>query len=103
MPDADAKAFQELTAEFESGQTIEAQVARVADKLETVLQAVEFQTQGHDTAAWQKSSIAALRTESARQLAQAISTANPHWWSAFAASYRELRASAQRRTRNLHG
>src|SRR3984885_15322681 len=54
MPDAAAKAFQELTAEFEAGQTIEAQVARDADKLETLLQAVEYQAQGHDTAAWQE-------------------------------------------------
>ena len=103
MPDSAAKAFQELTAEFEAGQTIEAQVARDADKLETLLQAVEYQAQGHDTAAWQETSIAALRTETAKQLAQAIGAADPQWWSAFAASYRELRASAQGRTRNLRG
>ena len=101
MPDVAAKAFQELTAEFEAGETIEARVARDADKLETLLQAVEYQAQGHDTTAWQETSIAALRTESARQLAQAISTTDPQWWSAFAASYRELRASAQGRTRKL--
>jgi putative hydrolases of HD superfamily len=99
MPDAAAKAFQELTAEFEAGQTIEAQVARDADKLETLLQAVEYQAQGHDTTAWQETSIAALRTEGAKQLAQAITATDPQWWSAFAASYRELRASAQERTR----
>jgi putative hydrolases of HD superfamily len=99
MPDAAAKAFQELTAEFEAGQTIEAQVARDADKLETLLQAIE--AQGHDTTAWQETSIAALRTETAKQLAQAITAADPQWWSAIAASYRELRASAQGRSRNL--
>ena len=93
MPDAAAKAFQELTAEFDAGQTIEAQVARDADKLETLLQAM-YQIQGHDTAAWQETSIAALRTQTAKQLAKAISTADPQWWAAFAASYRELRASA---------
>lgn len=103
MPDAAAKAFQELTAEFEAGQTIEAQVARDADKLETLLQAVEYQTQGHDTSAWQETSIGSLRTESARHLAQAINASDPQWWSAFAASYRELRASAQGRSRNLRG
>jgi putative hydrolase of HD superfamily len=103
MPDASAKAFQEFTAEFETGQTIEAQVARDADKLETLLQAVEYQAQGHDTAAWQETSIAALRTDAARQLAQAITATDPQWWSAFAASYRELRASAIGRTRNLRG
>jgi putative hydrolases of HD superfamily len=103
MPDAAAKAFQELTAEFEAGETIEAQVARDADKLETLLQAVEYQAQGHDTTAWQETSIAALRTETAKQLAQAIGAADPQWWSAFAASYRELRASAQGRARTLRG
>jgi 5'-deoxynucleotidase YfbR-like HD superfamily hydrolase len=103
MPDAAAKAFQELTAEFEAGETIEAQVARDSDKLETLLQAVEYQAQGHDTSAWQETSIGALRTESAKQLAQAISATDPQWWSAFAASYRELRASAQGRARNLRG
>ena len=101
MPDAAAKAFQELTAEFEAAQTIEAQVARDADKLETLLQAVEYQAQGHDTTAWQETSIAALRTDAAKQLAQAIIATDPQWWSAFAASYRELRASAQGRSRNL--
>jgi 5'-deoxynucleotidase YfbR-like HD superfamily hydrolase len=103
MPDAAAKAFQELTTEFEAGQTIEAQVARDADKLETLLQAVEYQAQGHDTAAWQETSIAALRTESAKQLAQAIIASDPQWWSAFAASYRELRASALGRSRSMNG
>ena len=101
MPDAAAKAFQELTAEFEAAQTIEAQVARDADKLETLLQAIEYQAQGHDTTAWQETSIAALRTDAAKQLAQAVSAADPQWWSAFAASYRELRASAQRRSRDI--
>jgi putative hydrolases of HD superfamily len=101
MPDVAAKAFQELTAEFEAGQTIEAQVARDADKLETLLQAVEYQAQGHDTTAWQETSIAALRTDGAKQLAQAITAADPQWWSAFAASYRELRASAHGRSRDL--
>ncbi|MFY9891081.1 MAG: HD domain-containing protein [Streptosporangiaceae bacterium] len=103
MPDAAAKAFQEITAEFEAGQTIEAQVARDADKLETLLQAVEYQAQGHDTSAWQETSIASLRTEAAKQLAQAITATDPQWWSAFAASYRELRATAQGRARNLRG
>jgi putative hydrolases of HD superfamily len=101
MPDAAAKAFQELTAEFEAAETIEAKVARDADKLETLLQAVEYQAQGHDTVPWQETSIAALRTDAAKQLAQAITTTDPQWWSAFAASYHELRATAKGRTRDL--
>lgn len=96
------KVLQDLKAEYEASETTEARVARDADKLETLLQAMEYQAQGHDTAAWQETSINALRTDSARQLAQAITSADPHgWWSAFAASYRELRAGAQDRTRKL--
>ncbi len=100
MPDSAAKVFQELVAEYEAGQTPEARAARDADKIETLLQAAEYQAQGHDTAPWRETSAAALRTESGRQLAQAINSADPHgWWAAFAASYRELRATAKGRAR----
>jgi putative hydrolases of HD superfamily len=104
MPHDVAKVLQDLKAEYEAGETIEARVARDADKLETLLQAMEYQAQGHDTAAWRETSIDALRTDAAKQLAQAIVSADPHgWWSAFAASYSELRASAQERARRLSG
>jgi 5'-deoxynucleotidase YfbR-like HD superfamily hydrolase len=104
MPNDAAKVLQDLKAEYEAGETLEARVARDADKLETLLQAMEYQAQGHDTSAWQETSIDALRTGSAKQLAQAISAADPAgWWSAFAASYRELRAGAQERARRLEG
>lgn len=96
MPPALAEVFQGLVAEYETAVTIESQVAHDADKVETLLQAVEYQAQGHDTARWRESSTAALRTSSAKELAQAISSADPHeWWSAFAASYRELRATSR--------
>ncbi|MGH3329348.1 MAG: HD domain-containing protein [Streptomycetales bacterium] len=99
MPDVMAKVFQDLVAEYEAAETIESQVARDADKVETLLQAVEYQARGHGTTAWRESSTAALRTDSAKQLAQAISSSDPHdWWAVFAASYRELRAS----TRGAH-
>ena len=75
-------------------------MAHDADKIETLMQAVEYQAQGHDAAAWRETSVAALRTESGRQLARAIAAADPHgWWSAFAASYAELRAGARPRRR----
>ena len=100
MPADVAKAFQALTAEYEAGQTLEAQVARDADKLETLLQAVEYATQGFDTAQWRETSIEALRTDLGQQLARAISATGPGgWWQAFAASYHELRASAKGRSR----
>jgi 5'-deoxynucleotidase YfbR-like HD superfamily hydrolase/biotin operon repressor len=103
MPDAVAKVFQDLVAEYEAEQTLESRVAHDADKIETLLQAVEYQAQGHDTGPWRETSAAALRTDSGRQLAQAIGAADPHgWWSAFAASYRELRASTRGRARRQH-
>jgi 5'-deoxynucleotidase YfbR-like HD superfamily hydrolase len=100
MPAEMAKMFQELTAEFEAAETIEARVARDADKLETLLQAIEYGEQGFKTDAWIQTSIEALRTESAKQLARAINSADPaEWWSTFAASYHELRASSRGRSR----
>lgn len=96
MPDDMAKMFQELTGEFEARETLAAQVAKDADKLETLMQAIEYGAQGYKTEAWKQTSIEALRTESGKQLAQAISAADPaDWWASFAASYHELRASTR--------
>jgi len=96
MPDQTADAIQGLVAEYEANKTLEARLAHDADKLETLLQAVEYGAQGHDTEAWRETSLAALRTDSGRLLAQAINTGDPHaWWSPFAASYHELRASTR--------
>lgn len=104
MPGDAAKVFRDLVAEYEAGMTLEAKVAKDADKLETLLQAVEYQAQGYDTSPWQDTSITALRTEAGRQLARAIMDADPHsWWADFASSYHEIRAGARKRTRReLH-
>jgi putative hydrolases of HD superfamily len=104
MPHATATVISDLVAEFEATQTPESRAAHDADKIETLLQAIEYQAQGYDAAAWRESSLAALRTDSGRQLAQAIGAADPHgWWSAFAASYTELRATTKERARNQLG
>ena len=104
MPDDAAKVVQDLVAEYEAGETAESRLAHDADKIETLLQAIEYQAQGHDAAAWRETSLAALRTDAGRQLAQAIGSADPHgWWSAFAASYNELRASTIERARKQLG
>ncbi len=95
MPHEVGKVFLELTAEYEANETAEAKLAHDADKLETLLQAAEYQEQGHDTAAWRETSITALRTDAGRELARAIGASSPQWWSAFAASYHELRASTR--------
>jgi putative hydrolases of HD superfamily len=97
MPHEAAKMFQELTAEYEANETTEARLAHDADKVETFLTAIEYQTRGHDTGAWRDTSLAALRTDAGRELARAIGSADPRWWSAFAASYHELRASSRGR------
>jgi putative hydrolases of HD superfamily len=98
MPAAAAKVVQGLVAEYEAGETLESQAAKDADKLESLVQAVEYQAQGYDTTPWQETSVTALRTDAGRQLARAIMAADPHsWWSTFAASYQELRADAKSR------
>jgi putative hydrolases of HD superfamily len=93
MPDELASVFQELVRAYEAEDSIEAGLAHDADKLETLLQAREYEAQGgHDTLQWQESSTAALRTDAAKQLAEAILATTPTtWWSAFARSYSELR------------
>jgi hypothetical protein len=62
-----AKVMQDLKAEYEVGETVEARAAKDADKLETLLQAMDYQAQGHDTVPWQETSIDALRTDSGRE------------------------------------
>jgi 5'-deoxynucleotidase YfbR-like HD superfamily hydrolase len=103
MPHEVAKVFQDLVAEYEAGSTPESRLAHDADKIETLMQAIEYQAQGHDTSAWRETSLAALRTSAGRELARAAGSADPRWWSAFAASYHELRASAQERAREQYG
>lgn len=97
MPDVLSNAMQELVQEYEADQTIEARLAHDADKLETLLQAREYEGQGqYNTEAWQKSSVASLRTDAGRTLAQATEGTDPeHWWKAFAESYSELRRSSR--------
>jgi putative hydrolases of HD superfamily len=100
MPDKAARFMEELTAEYEANETIEARLAHDADKLETLLTAVEYQAQGYDAGPWRDTSLSALRTDAGKQLAQAIGVGDPRWWAPFAASYHELRAST-RAQRNL--
>jgi|GEM_PF-1076517 putative hydrolase of HD superfamily len=100
MPDEVAKVFQGLTAEYEATDTLESRLAHDADKVETLMQAIEYERQGHDTSAWKETSLAALRTNSGRELARAIGSADPRWWSPFAASYHELRAGSRGRAQD---
>ncbi|MGQ0841333.1 HD domain-containing protein [Actinokineospora sp.] len=98
MPDEIAKVFQEITAEYEATETLESRVAHDADKIETLLQAAEYETRGYATKPWRDTSIESLWTDSGKQLAQAIIATDPRsWWTAFASSYHELRAGTRAR------
>jgi putative hydrolases of HD superfamily len=102
MPDALSSVLQELVQEYEADETDEARLAHDADKIETLLQAREYEAQGqYNTEPWQRSSVASLRTDSGKMLAQAAEGTDPeHWWKAFAESYSELRRASrgQRKT-----
>jgi 5'-deoxynucleotidase YfbR-like HD superfamily hydrolase len=66
MPDEVVKVMQELTAEYETTDTAESRLAHDADKIETLLQAIEYQAQGYDAEPWRETSLAALRTDAGR-------------------------------------
>jgi putative hydrolases of HD superfamily len=96
MPAAAATALRDLVEEYEANTTAEAQLAHDADKLETLLQAMEYESRGYRTGEWKETSLAALRTDVGKQLAQAIQSIEPGaWWAMFAASYHEPRASTR--------
>lgn len=96
MPDPVANAFRELIHAYETEETIESRIAHDADKIETLLQALEYQDDQHDTVEWQESSMARLRTNAGKELAAAILTTTPRsWWSAFGKSYMELRKTSR--------
>lgn len=80
-PPAVADVITAAVTEYEAGETLEAVVARDADKLECLVQAVEYRHQGIDNVQrWIDSSRAALRTASAHRLADAALSGQPLAW-----------------------
>ncbi|SCF22827.1 HD domain-containing protein [Micromonospora chokoriensis] len=80
-PPAVADVITAAVAEYEAGETLEAVVARDADKLECLVQAVEYRHQGIDNVQrWIDSSRAALKTASAHRLADAALNGQPLAW-----------------------
>jgi putative hydrolases of HD superfamily len=77
-----AARYMTLIAEGEAGETPEARCARDADKLECLMQAREYQQQGHsEVQTWIDNMAAAVRTRTGRALAEAALTADPgEWW-----------------------
>ncbi|WP_050508992.1 HD domain-containing protein [Streptomyces rimosus] len=72
---------QDAVDEYETGETPEAIVARDADKLECLVQAVEYREQGYTlTQNWIDTSLASLKTPSAKALADAALSMNSLEW-----------------------
>jgi putative hydrolases of HD superfamily len=87
LPAALAEPFLAVVREHEGTATAESACARDADKLECLLQAREYQRQGHqDVQAWIDNMAAAVRTGTGRALARAALDADPgEWWREVAA------------------
>ncbi|MEU0027438.1 HD domain-containing protein [Streptomyces sp. NPDC006335] len=66
--------------EFEAGETLEAWCARDADKLDCLYRALEYRTSGYRTDGKVERCRAALRTGSARSLADAATAMDPAQW-----------------------
>lgn len=80
-PEAVRRTVLDAVAEYEAGRTPEAVVARDADKLECLVQAVEYRHRGvGGVQRWIDSSLAALRTDAARRLAAAALDGDPLGW-----------------------
>lgn len=72
---------QDAVDEYEAGETPEAIIARDADKLECLVQAVEYREQGYSlTQNWIDTSLASLNTPSAKVLAEAALTTSSLEW-----------------------
>jgi putative hydrolases of HD superfamily len=81
LPAGIAVMIHNAVTEYEIGATPEARCAHDADKLECLLQAREYQDQGHQNLQpWIDSSIASLRTPSAKQLAEEAVAQNSLGW-----------------------
>jgi putative hydrolase of HD superfamily len=67
-----ASGIQRVVEEYENGDSLEVIVAHDADKLECLIQAVEYREQGHSNVQnWIDTSLASLKTASAQELAEA--------------------------------
>lgn len=93
LPDHLAAHITTLIDEHESAKTPsatpESRCSRDADKLDCLLQAREYETQGNQfMQPWIDSMIAAVSTETGKQLAAAAQEVSPGaWWAEFAANF----------------
>ncbi|KOV88306.1 HD family hydrolase [Nocardia sp. NRRL S-836] len=81
LPDASRGVVREAVAEYETRQTPEALCAKDADKLEMLLQAVEYRDTGYRRVdGWIDSASKGLATETARRVAEAAVSLSPLAW-----------------------
>ncbi|MFJ2905653.1 HD family hydrolase [Streptomyces sp. NPDC091279] len=81
MPEVLRTAIRAVVAEYEAGRTPEAVCARDADKLECMLQGLEYKGQGYEAAQrWVDNSRARIVTDSGRQLADQLIAQAPLDW-----------------------
>ncbi|HEX6686019.1 MAG TPA: HD domain-containing protein [Candidatus Limnocylindrales bacterium] len=81
LPEPAATTVREAVAEFEARMTPEARCAHDADKLECLIQAVEYRSVGYtDVQSWIDSSLKGLTTETAQRIAAAALEISPLIW-----------------------
>lgn len=82
LPSSIADPLALLVHEYEGKESLESRVAHDADALECLIQAREYQVQGYgEVQDWIDNSYKALKTESARKLAEASLHVEPQeWW-----------------------
>lgn len=81
LPDLAAKTIQDAVDEYEEGKTPESHCARDADRIECILQAVEYREAGYQRVdGWIETSRERVQTEFGRRLADAALTTSPLAW-----------------------
>jgi putative hydrolase of HD superfamily len=81
LPDRAAKSVRDAVSEYESGETIEARCAKDADRLECLMQAVEYKEAGYTRVdGWIESSQSKIKTDFGKRLAEAALTVSPLAW-----------------------
>ncbi|WP_253237928.1 HD domain-containing protein [Paractinoplanes aksuensis] len=81
LPPQSQEAVRGAVAEYEARETLEARCAKDADKLEMLLQAVEYRETGVSrTEGWIDSARKSFHTETSRKIAEAAVTLSPLSW-----------------------
>jgi putative hydrolase of HD superfamily len=81
LPETARKTVQEAVAEYEAQRTPEARCAKDADKLECLIQAIEYQDAGYARMqGWIDSACSGLHTGTARRIADAALRTSPLAW-----------------------